>query len=239
MPQKSVGRRGIWLPAAGVAAAILVVVGAGRLRAQTSGAAEGIVQVVANINSRQQIVYHVDAAKQKLLVYQLNGSENPPRFKLLAARDVRYDFQVDDYNNSGPHYWEIRNMVIEQEERERRERELREKKGVPPPRPDDLPPPPAVPTFNSGGQFIAVVGNIRENEQILYLTHTGQRRICVYWFHTSNGMLEFIAGRNIEWDPELRFLHGVGPTPDDIRIQIERERAAQRERQKGPGKAAP
>ncbi|MEK7269719.1 MAG: hypothetical protein AAB215_02125 [Planctomycetota bacterium] len=231
----AIRRAGLILLIGALAASLWVLATRPVVQAQTAGSADGIVQVIANMNEREQILYHIDAAKQKILVFQLIGQVNPPKMQLLAARDFRYDVQVDEYNNTGLHYFEIRDMVIKQEERERLLREIREKKGLPAPKEEELPAPPAIPAIGGGNQIIAVVGNIRKDEQVLYLTHTGKRRMCVYWFHTTTKKLEFIAARTLEWDVELRDLNTDGPKPDDIANQIRREKALWEQRQKNGG----
>lgn len=207
-------------------------------QAQTAAAADGIIQVIANMNEREQVLYHIDTAKQKILVYQLSGQTAVPELQLLAVRDYRYDIEVDAYNNAGLQTFEVQKMVIQQEKRdqlEREARELRAKKGLPVPKEEELPPPPAIPAVGGTGQVLAVVGNIRKDEQVLYMTHTGKRRLCIYWFHTSTKKLEFIAARNIEWDIDLRLLNTVGPTPDDINRQIQIRKRRWEDMQKNGG----
>ncbi len=100
---------------AGTVGALLATVGTGLLpsaHAQGDGAAGSITCVVGPESSGDLPIILVDAAEQTLLIYQYDYSSED--VELMAARSIRYDRLLTEYNIEGASVSDVMKEVRKQ-----------------------------------------------------------------------------------------------------------------------------
>lgn len=110
-------RRARWLIVAsllaaafGLAAQIAAPVAVAQAPAAQQAAGGGVFAVSAQITSGTYGIYLVDPANGTMALYEWLPSPRQPKLRLLAARNYRFDLQLDEYNTE-PSPREIQDLV--------------------------------------------------------------------------------------------------------------------------------
>lgn len=88
------------------------------------GTANGLTAVTAKYGANQDVLFVVDAVREKILVYQYYGEDTRDRTKkdrleLLAVRPIQFDRQLTvDYHGIGPSSEQIYQAIQEKAEKE-------------------------------------------------------------------------------------------------------------------------
>ena len=103
---------GIWLPALAAGFVLAWFVGTeprSTAKADDSASSSRLLTVVKDVGEGMQAVYVIDAEERTLCVYQFDARKN--KIKLAAARHLKADQQLLEFNNEEPHVTDIEKLL--------------------------------------------------------------------------------------------------------------------------------